>query len=62
MLSARRLSAEAEIFRFVACCGELTGTISLVFLSCRPASKTTGGLSRARCGDSAEARSFSNTE
>jgi len=39
MLSAKRLSAEAEIFRFVACCGELTGTITLVFLSCRPASR-----------------------
>ena len=58
MPSASAKPAEAESSGFVTCCGELTGTITLVPLS-RPACiETIGGRSRARWGDSAHAHSF----
>jgi hypothetical protein len=49
---------ETGIFRFVHRCGELTGTISLVPLSCPACSETVGGHSRTRWGDGADAHSF----
>jgi hypothetical protein len=62
MPSASGMSAEAEIFRV---CHLLRRTdryylagVSLVSACLM----TTGGLSRARCGDSVEAHSFSKTE
>ena len=58
MPSPSAMADEAESSGFVTCCGELTGTISLVPLS-RPAYfETIGGRGRARWGVGASAHSF----